>query len=261
MLVNYLEIHLKHLLKKEAIYLRRLEERYNKMPQGKLAVRKKNSYLCYYLVNNGNERGIGRNKELINALCEKISLESEIAIVNYNLATLKKALLTIGCFFKKLEEKNSTSNSRITSLIAEGLLSEPNLMFRWSKVSFESNSGWSDDLKYKTPGGTIVRTKSEYFIAIFLEKYHIPYRYEAKLAINGEIFYPDFTLYKPDGTFIVWGHLGLYGDPNYDQRTLKKLISYRAAGYVEHTNLICTYEGDIAAEERLLEILNRYYYC
>ena len=33
---------------------------------------------------------------------------------------------------------------------------------------------------------------------------------------------------------------------------------YRRAGFVQHSNLICTYESDMASAERLREILNKY---
>lgn len=37
------------------------------------------------------------------------------------------------------------------------------------------------------------------------------FRYEAKLAINGKVYYPDFMILCDDGRILIWEHFGLDG--------------------------------------------------
>ena len=44
--------------------------------------------------------------------------------------------------------------------------------------------------------GLSVESKSESIIASQLERYNIPFRYEALLQLEGQIYYPDFTILR-----------------------------------------------------------------
>ena len=84
-------------------------------------------------------------------------------------------------------------------------------------------------------------------IADFLSEHGIPFRYEAKLLIDGKAYYPDFVILCEDDTLILWEHFGLMSQDEYFKRACEKIKTYRKKGYMQHTNLICTWEEDTAA--------------
>ena len=111
---------------------------------------------------------------------------------------------------------------------------------------------------YKTKSGIMVRSKSERSLADFFTERGVAFRYEAKLAINGKVYYPDFMILCDDGRILIWEHFGLMDKEEYFISACRKLEQYRRAGYVQHSNLICTYEEDLRSGAVLEEILLRY---
>ena len=57
---------------------------------------------------------------------------------------------------------------------------------------------------------------------------------------------------------VIWEHFGLMNDPDYRKRALEKIELYRKAGYVQHKNLICTWEEDIASADDIDNIIRRF---
>ena len=115
-----------------------------------------------------------------------------------------------------------------------------------------------EQLIYQTKSGIMVRSKSERMIADFLTEHGIPFRYEAKLVIHGRTYYPDFTILCEDGTLLLWEHFGLMEQDEYFKHACEKIKAYRKKGYMQHTNLICTWEEDLLQAEQLEEILIRF---
>lgn len=130
--------------------------------------------------------------------------------------------------------------------------------YEWKSENHHRNSYRPELLKYQTSKCVMVRSKSEKIIADKLEQYGIPYRYEAELFINGNRYYPDFMILLPDGSILIWEHFGMMDDIDYASRAWRKIENYRRAGYVQHTNLICTYESDIENGKVIDEIIRRF---
>lgn len=102
-----------------------------------------------------------------------------------------------------------------------------------------------------------MRTKSELIIGNFLEAHGIRYWYEAKFLLGGRWIYPDFLIENPnDHTIIPLEHLGMIGDPEYDNYNKRKIKEYIDNDYLPGNNLICTYEQDIMEPGRLEVILH-----
>ena len=63
------------------------------------------------------------------------------------------------------------------------------------------------------------------------------------LCLCGAEAAPDFTLLdvrrRKD---ILWEHFGKIDDPEYAQRSIKKLVEYENAGYYPGENMIVTFE-------------------
>ena len=101
-------------------------------------------------------------------------------------------------------------------------------------------------------------SKSEVIIANMLYSYGVKYEYERPIVIDGVTYKPDFTIWRSDGTVILWEHAGLLDDPEYAQRFEQKLAMYRKAGYTQAVNLIVTSDNngaiDTAEVRRMMEV-------
>lgn len=88
-----------------------------------------------------------------------------------------------------------------------------------------------DRLVHRTENNELVRSKSEVVIANALRARKIRYIYERPRTLDGTERYPDFTIEDSDrGTTFYWEHLGMAGDPTYDERWERKLAAYHAEG-------------------------------
>ena len=125
-------------------------------------------------------------------------------------------------------------------------------------MSFRRNPYRTEDLRYITLMGVRVRSKSELTIANRLENRQIPYRYEAELDVAGRHIYPDFVIKRLDGTLVIWEHFGLMNKADYYSKAMEKVNLYRQKGFIQHKNLICTWEEDIAETKEIDNIINRF---
>ena len=87
------------------------------------------------------------------------------------------------------------------------------------------------NLIHRTARGEAVRSKSEVIIADLLHAKGIDYRYEEPLERNGVTKYPDFTIEDDNaGETYYWEHLGMLGNPTYQQRWNEKLTWLKGQG-------------------------------
>ena len=96
---------------------------------------------------------------------------------------------------------------------------------------------------HATVSGIMVRSKGEVIIANALWHYGIPFVYEEKFphpSERGDWYYPDFTIHLPDGSVIIWEHLGLLNNIEYCINNAYKLHTYQSSGFVIGKNLILT---------------------
>lgn len=121
-----------------------------------------------------------------------------------------------------------------------------------------SKKKYAENYKHLTDKGEVVASKSELIIANILYAYGIQYEYERPITINGVTYKPDFTIWRPDGTMILWEHAGLMDDPEYAHKFENKLLQYQKIGFTQAKNLIVTYDenGSFSAVEvrRMLEL-------
>ncbi len=97
---------------------------------------------------------------------------------------------------------------------------------------------------HETICGILVRSKSEVIIANALWHYGIPFHYEEKFhTFDGDYFFPDFTIHLPDGSIIIWEHLGLLNKMQYCEKTAKKLYYLQLSHYTIGKNLILTQDN------------------
>jgi hypothetical protein len=96
--------------------------------------------------------------------------------------------------------------------------------------------------------GVVVKSKNEVIVAGILDEV-APGRwaYETPLkGTDGRTVHPDFTIHRPDGSVVLWEHLGLMDDIDYARKWNLKLDWYATNGFLpfpEHGDkgtIICT---------------------
>lgn len=258
-IMSDLELQLTRLYEKEktrrAFYRRELRQ----LPEGKLVIRRQESGRFYfYEKRDGSERGITRQREHAGWLARKMFLQQCLDSVEQECRVLANAL-------KQLKRQNLQSRKNSRKTYQRLPLAFPEKRYRysrralaWMEAPYEKNPFHPEQLIYRTKSGIMVRSKSERMIADFLTEHGIPFRYEAKLVIDGRTYYPDFMILCEDGTLLLWEHFGLMDQDEYFKHACQKIKAYRKKGYMQHTNLICTWEEDLLQAEQLEEILMRF---
>ncbi|MCI8632164.1 MAG: hypothetical protein HFE64_01585 [Lachnospiraceae bacterium] len=110
---------------------------------------------------------------------------------------------------------------------------------------------YASQYKHATDRGDLVASKSEEIIANLLFSRGIRYEYEKPMTIGNWHLKPDFTVWRRDGTMLIWEHAGLMHLEDYAKKFRKKLMIYEEAGFVPQRNLIITMDenGAFSAEE------------
>lgn len=230
---------------------RNLLERRKLYRAGSLIIRQKRNKLYYSELIRGKEKGLTKDGPRLQKVIIKNKLDNQIANTEINISILDMATKAfkrakydrVHSHLKKLEPQGS-------NYTAEDIA--------WMKGGYAANPYYTDNLKYVTTMGVVVRSKSELSIANWLEKKGIPYRYEQKMYFNGKVYYPDFIIKKPNGELLIWEHFGLTDDKEYVEKAIEKIGDYHKAGYRQNKNLIVTCEEDIKTPEDIDRIIKRY---
>ncbi len=235
----------------------RLSEELRSIGAGTLNVTSKKGKQYYIEYKNGRQRGISRNLERVYELARKeylikklTALEKELKILAQNELRMKV------CADSGIDIEENIIKKYSGLDFARIIYSEKEL--KWYRNRESENPYMRENLIYATGSGNLMRSKSERFIGDFLEEKQRVYRYEPKISIEGRDVYPDFMVLKPDGEVVIWEHFGLMNSAEYADRTMRKLQDYRKNGFVQHHNLICTYEEDLRNKEVLEDIFYRF---
>ena len=237
--------------------LSRLETEMELLGDGKLHIRNNDGKIFFREYNNGVQRGITKDKERIYRLARKDFVNEKIKDTAKKIRALEELLKKLNAI--DTESKTDKLLERYSMLDSNKLaLSEDELKIYNNR--FSHNPFNKDGLIYKTEDGVRMRSKSERFIGSFLENEGLLYMYEPEIIIGGRNMYPDFVILRPDGKRVIWEHCGLINDMDYYNKMIKRLDEYRKIGYVQHKNLICTYEEDLQNIDNLKEIVRRFVY-
>ena len=231
-------------MKKELI---KYQNELAKLPDGYLT--KKGT--TYYHKNKGMDIGITKNPELIRQLARKKYIH-----------VYKKELENNIARYDGEKCASLSSPSEIISSLSRTYKEFPIEYFfessiaDWIAASFKQNPYLPEQRKYLSNNGMKFRSKSEVFIANQLEKYHLPYRYDAEQKLRGRIIYPDFIIRNPfTGDFIIWEHFGALHLPEYEQKMNKKMREYLQFGYTPFENIIYTFEADTENPKRIKQLI------
>lgn len=101
---------------------------------------------------------------------------------------------------------------------------------------------YASNYKHMTDQGELVASKSEEMIANTLCAMRIRYEYEKEMLVAGVKLRPDFTVWRKDGSVVIWEHAGLLEDAAYLQQFERRMKLYHKEGYTQMKNLIVTYD-------------------
>lgn len=123
----------------------------------------------------------------------------------------------------------------------------------WGAQAYAQSTMIPESLTITTTFGLKVRSKAESLIAEQLHRYGIPFRYEQKLYLNGQLFVPDFTFEGADGKEFYLEFCGMMNDVNYVRRHYEKRAFYEDAGIVPWRNIVYIYAFDNTLDMQVVD--------
>lgn len=216
-------------------------------PDGKLRIAMTKGTPQYYRIIDAKDTVGGyirkENQELISLLAQKGYHAKTEKNIKKELHEIEKL---ISLWRKPVENIYDELNAARKDLVSPLLVSDEIFEARWLAEQYESDPYYPENKIYETKRGEMVRSKSEMMIADAYYELDIPYRYEAKLTLQGGLYkFPDFTvLHKKTREIIYHEHFGLLNQEEYRLKALQKIEVYQKAGIYLGKNLIITYETE-----------------
>lgn len=246
-----MEEKLRKILDEKRVLIRSLRKELQYIKPGKLHLKRINGKIYFYEYSGGKERSITRDAARIKELARYEMVKEVLNVLEYNCKLLDKGMSKM----KKLDEEkinklSGFSNSPKASYTKQQL--------QWLTEPYQRNPYHPEHLRYASNNGVKVRSKSEQAIANRLEARGIAYRAEPAIQLGSKTIYPDFVILNSGGEVVIWEHFGLMNDSEYRQNAQAKLDLYRSHGFVQHKNLICTYEEDIKNSNDIDQIIERF---
>jgi len=104
--------------------------------------------------------------------------------------------------------------------------------------------------------GLLLDSRAEMIVAQTLDELGLQYKYEPRVVINGEVYYPDFIVYLPEFErcfFIEF--LGKLDDDKYISRNEFKLMDYLNEGMVINKDLLifCGYANSMITADEMTD--------
>ena len=253
--------------------IKQIEEYLKCAPQGYLKVNTRDKqYVYYHMLKEKKDKETQRYLRTSDPADEKLK-QSLIQKQYYQrlLPELTKEADSLKLFFDTYHPENKydvyeqIAESRKRLLVPEYLRSE-NIVKEWEEQEWQPNTKYTDNLRYETNRGELVRSKSEIIIADMLYYYKdlCAYRYEAPLYLDGRgiLFHPDFTIMKRSTAEIFyWEHFGMMDNDEYANTCIKKINEYIMAGIYPGKQLICTFESSTQTIETkvIRELIKEYF--
>lgn len=236
----------------------------DKMPSGKLIVTRDRGHAKWFISTDGHKSGMQYLPKSERPLAEKLACKRYLTCVLDESLSQKKSLSS---YLNNMEKSREGSlkilaNPEYQKLLKHSFTPLDKELEKWSESDYLPCPNHPENLKYPSPTGHVLRSKSEVIIDTALAMYKIPFRYEAPLTVNNDTYYPDFTIrHSKTGDFIYWEHFGLIDQTEYFNTCMSKLRSYLKLDLVPGINLITTYETNRHPLSPLLVDNLIHYYC
>lgn len=247
---NNLMIKLEAMIEEERQSLTKMKGELRKSAERKLYMRKKGSRIYYYELRDGKQYGLNKSMDRVYDIARREYIKAIVERKERDIDILEKIIL-------KMRDSSVASWAGVRLPDMKRICYSKD-DYRWMTEAYRTNDFKPEAKRHVSGLGNKFRSKSEREIAERLEKFNIPYRYEAPITIDGRTYYPDFLIKKADGTFVIWEHFGLMDFSDYRSKAYNKINCYGKVGFVQHTNLICTFEEDVENLKKIDEIIIRF---
>lgn len=235
--------------------LKSMKEELKRLDGGTLNKRIKGSRYYFMERIDGKQKGITCDKEKIHRLARKGYLMNMVSLREENIRIAEKALIGV----RKVNERDKRDGYvEKFSMLSPEFIIYSETERKWINNRQSCNPYKREFLRYGTNNGVLMRSKSERFIGNYIEEKNLIYMYEPEVIIDGRPIYPDFMIRSKSGRIVMWEHFGLMDNSEYYNKAMEKIREYRRIGYVQHDNLICTYEEDLESIENLEKIYRRF---
>lgn len=221
----------------------KIQAQLNTLPEGKLISSKTDQYYKWYQSDGHNKIYIPqKNQQLIYQLAIKKYLTKLLADLTHEKSAIDRYLCLHTSYLPQAPQMLEVS-SRYHELLSPFFIPHSQKLSEWMHAPYNRNPLHPEQLTHKCSSGNVVRSKSESLIDMLLYTSKLPYRYECELILGDTTLYPDFTVYHPYTSQIVyWEHFGMMDDPKYARTAYSKLQFYNSHGIIPSVNLIITFE-------------------
>jgi len=258
-----------------------LEKTMSSMPKGSLNISMERGKARYYhfIGTNSKRRYISKNEmEFIKKLAQKDYNNKALKSVERELKALN--MLKNAYPETLVEDVYNTLSLDKQLLVTPVIETDQQFADSWQSKPYQGKTFRDDDPELYTAKGMRVRSKSEVMIADALGRAGVPYKYECPLELkeshdvsdnkfssknkfpkmyfhkdqryadgassSGEgkrTVYPDFTILNAKTRQeIYWEHFGKMDDPEYADKTVRKINLYMGNNIFAGKNLILTFE-------------------
>ena len=246
-----------------------MEARLKTLPSGSISLKRGKSYHSYREGPGGKQHMVAiTDSKLLNDLKVRRKMKKSIAVLEAQIERYNTFLEGDNIYDPvklELELPEHYRGGRCPHLWLPGDV-DPE---EWAAASYVSNPAKIENPS-ETNGGRIVRSKSEAIIGSVAEDVPLIHRYEQRIEINGEVFYPDFIFLMPlTRKLIYYEHFGKMDDLEYVKKTTHKLevyphyglyLGYNFFASFETRNSSFSYPGAKEIINRMLEYDKIWYY-
>ena len=229
--------------------LESIKKRVHKEKVGvQIIVRHQRGRTCFFLRDEKGEHYMKKTKDE-----QKIR---QLAQIRYERALLKAAeeeIVSLERCLKILENSKDADKvfdempDELKPYITADIMTDAGYAQKWQRQKVAAARPVKEGEGFKTLRGEYVRSKSEVIIADRLYTKGIPYRYEICFPMEFEdirYVYPDFEILNVrTKEEFLWEHLGLLGNPEYQEAQLKKMSGYARSGFIPGKNLLLSFES------------------
>lgn len=237
-------------------------------PKGTLTVRPRKKKTSYYIQTKPGEaqRNITKSPAMIGKMFNKMIAKSMIPIC-------EKRIKKMEGFLKGLDTRDPQDVIGALPHKYDELVSARNQakLESWKQQDFVQCEKDPESHTHETVTGEMVRSKSEQIIYDALVAAGISFHYEEFFGYtleDGSKMYPDFTIFLPDGSTMIWEHFGLLGEIGYCLDNGYRINTYHHKGFVIGRDLILTQDdskGNCSSaqiqqviDEQILPVYRRY---
>lgn len=251
-------------IKKEIEFYERMkadhERRIDKLPKGTLLYKMEHGAKRPYHKIDGKEQYINLKRI---GLVRDLEVRRELEEINGDITSNIRLLRYMLDHYIEIERFGCTEQgNNLAGSSAECLTRKEKrrLLTEWSSGR-GGNPNYHEG-KHVTSDGTKVKSRAELAFYEYLKMKGVVFRYEAPVMIDGQVWYPDFTIIREsDGAVILWDHFGMMDDEGYRRTAEYKIAKYISEGYLPFVNLITTFDFggddiDLSMVDEILRMMN-----